>query len=138
MRFSPIVSAAAFAPLMFVATAAIADPAGEWRVADGTATVRIRKCGVAYCGFVATTASAPGKDEKNPDPSKRGRSVIGIETLINMRPVGENLWAGTTYNAEDGQMYSAKMSMQGEQTLKIEGCTPGGGMCGNEIWSRVR
>ncbi|MGO9005965.1 MAG: DUF2147 domain-containing protein [Beijerinckiaceae bacterium] len=138
MQFSPILSAASFAALMFVASAAIADPAGEWRVADGTATVRIRKCGAAYCGFVATTASTPGKDEKNPDPSKRGRSVIGIETLINMKPAGENLWTGTTYNAEDGQMYSAKMSMQGEKALKIEGCSPGGGMCGNELWSRVR
>ncbi len=47
MQFSPILSAASFAALMFVASAAIADPAGEWRVADGTATVRIRKCGAA-------------------------------------------------------------------------------------------
>jgi uncharacterized protein (DUF2147 family) len=138
MKLLPIVSAASFAALMFVTTAAIADPAGEWRVQDGTATVRIRKCGNAYCGFIATTASAPGKDMKNPDPSKRGRSVIGLETLIGMAPAGENLWAGTAYNAEDGQMYSAKISLQSEQALKIEGCAPGGGLCGSETWSRVR
>jgi len=137
MKLLPIASAACFAALMFVATDALADPAGEWRVSDGTATVRIRKCGAAYCGFVASTSTPAGKDEKNPDPAKRNRSVLGIETLINMRPAGENLWAGTTYNAEDGQMYSAKMSMQGEQSLKIEGCAPGGA-CGSEVWSRVR
>ncbi|MGP0059005.1 MAG: DUF2147 domain-containing protein [Beijerinckiaceae bacterium] len=138
MQLSPIVSAATFAALMFVATAAVADPIGEWRVADGTATIRIRHCGAALCGFVATTISPAGKDERNPDPSKRGRSLLGIETLINMRPAGANLWAGTTYKSEDGQIYSAKISMQGEQSLKIEGCAPGGGMCGSETWSRVR
>lgn len=138
MKLLPFVSAASFAALMFATTAAIADPAGEWRVQDGTATIRIRKCGAAYCGFIATTASAPGRDDKNPDPSKRGRSVIGVEALINMRPAGANLWAGTTYDANDGQMYSAKISLQGEQALKIEGCAPGGGMCGSETWTRVR
>jgi uncharacterized protein (DUF2147 family) len=138
MQLSPIVSAAAFAAMMLVATAAVADPAGEWRVADGNATIRIRKCGAAFCGFVATTASAPGKDDKNPDPSKRNRSVIGIEALINMKPAGDNLWAGTTYNAEDGQFYSAKISLLSEQQLKIEGCAPGGGPCGSETWNRVK
>jgi uncharacterized protein (DUF2147 family) len=138
MKFLSVVSAASFIALLFAASPASADPAGEWRVQDGTATIRIRKCGAAYCGFVASTISAPGKDEKNPDPGRRGRSVIGIETLINMHPAGENLWSGTTYNAEDGQTYSAKMSMQGEHALKIEGCVPGGGPCGSETWSRVR
>ena len=139
MKLSPIISAASFAALMLVATAAVADPAGEWRVADGTATIRIRKCGAtAFCGFIASTATPAGRDEKNPDPAKRNRSVLGIETLINMRQVGENLWAGTTYNAEDGQMYAAKISLQSEGALKIEGCAPGGGVCGSEVWSRVR
>jgi uncharacterized protein (DUF2147 family) len=138
MKLLPIVSAASFAALMLVTTAALADPAGEWRVQDGTATIRIRKCGAAYCGFVASTATPAGKDEKNPDPSKRGRSVIGIETLINMKAAGQNSWAGTTYNAEDGQMYSAKISLESEQALKIEGCAPGGGLCGSETWTRVR
>lgn len=138
MKLSPMIAAGGFAAMMFAATAAVADPAGEWRVADGTATIRIRKCGVAYCGTIASTISAAGKDEKNPDPSKRNRSVIGIEALINMKPNGENSWAGTTYNAEDGQYYQAKISMQGEQSLKIEGCAPGGAACGSETWTRVR
>jgi uncharacterized protein (DUF2147 family) len=138
MKFSPMIAAAGFAATIFAATAAVADPAGEWRVADGTATIRIRKCGIGYCGVVASTITPAGKDAKNPDPSKRERSVIGIEALINMKPAGENSWAGTTYNAEDGQYYQAKISLQGEQSLKIEGCAPGGGACGSETWTRVR
>ncbi|WP_026605692.1 DUF2147 domain-containing protein [Methylocapsa acidiphila] len=131
-----ILSAIAFAA--FGAGLAKADPIGEWRVADGNATVQIRKCGGAYCGFVATTRTAPGRDEKNPDPAKRSRSVLGIEVLINLRPAGNNLWTGTTYNAEDGQFYSAKVSLQSERALQIQGCVPNSTLCGSETWVRVK
>ena len=115
-----------------------ASPLGDWRVADGSAIVRIRKCGAALCGFVASTRSAPGRDERNPDPSKRNRSVIGIEVLINLKPAGSNAWTGTSYNAEDGLYYSATVSMQSEQALQVKGCGPNGGVCGSETWTRVK
>jgi uncharacterized protein (DUF2147 family) len=117
---------------------ALADPSGEWRVADGNATIRIHKCGAGYCGYIASTTGKPGKDSKNPDPAKRNRSVIGVEVLISLKPAGANTWAGTTYNAEDGQIYNAKMTLEGEQALQIQGCVPNGGICGSETWSRVR
>jgi uncharacterized protein (DUF2147 family) len=124
--------------LLTTSTAALADPVGEWRVADGTATIRIRHCGGALCGNVATTVSTPGKDIRNPDPHKRNRSVLGMEVLINMRPAGENLWSGMSYNADDGQYYATKISLEGAAALKIEGCAPGGGPCGSQLWSRVQ
>jgi uncharacterized protein (DUF2147 family) len=117
--------------------AASADPSGEWQVQDGSATVKIRKCGAAYCGYIAT-ARTPGKDTKNPDPSKRSRSVIGMEVLINLKPAGDNAWSGLTYNAEDGQIYTANISLVSESSLAIKGCVPQGGMCGSETWSRVK
>jgi uncharacterized protein (DUF2147 family) len=64
--------------------------------------------------------------------------VLGLEILINMKAAGENRWTGATYNAEDGQIYSAAMSLQGAKALKIEGCVPGSSMCGSETWSRIR
>ncbi len=117
---------------------ASADPVGEWRVADGNATVRISKCGAALCGYVASTRSAPGKDVRNPDPAKRGRSVLGIEVLMNLRPTGENVWTGTTYNAEDGLLYNATVTQEGGQSLQIKGCGANGGVCGSETWTRVK
>lgn len=138
MKASPIIAATGLLAMLFASTAALADPIGEWRVADGTATVRIRHCGRDLCGYIATTASAPGRDTKNPDPRKRNRSVIGMEVLINMRATGKDLWQGSTYNAEDGQIYSASMSLSSAQALNIRGCAPGGGMCGSEVWTRVR
>jgi uncharacterized protein (DUF2147 family) len=117
---------------------ASADPIGEWRVGDGNATVRIGKCGSALCGVVASTRSPPGRDYKNPDPSKRNRSVLGIQVLSNMKPAGANTWTGASYNAEDGQTYAARMTMQGDRTLSLQGCVPNGGLCGSETWTKVR
>jgi len=136
MKPQLILTAIAFVALS--ASQACADPSGEWRVQDGNATVRIRKCGPMFCGFVASTRTAPGKDEKNPDPSKRTRSVLGIEVLIGLRPAGNNVWSGQTYNAEDGQMYNATVSMSNEQALQIKGCVPNSSLCGEEVWTRVR
>ncbi len=138
MKASPIVAATGLFIMLFASTAARADPIGEWRVADGTATVRIRRCGAAFCGYIATTATPPGKDVKNPDPRKRNRSVLGLEILIDMKAAGDNRWTGATYNAEDGQIYSAAISLVNASALKIQGCVPASTMCGSETWSRVR
>lgn len=117
---------------------ASAEPTGDWLVGDGNATVRIRKCGSAFCGTIVWTRSAPGRDYKNPDPSKRRRSVIGIEVLSNMRTSGANSWTGTSYNAEDGQTYATQMTLQGDRSLHIRGCVPNGGICGSETWTKLR
>ncbi len=138
MRHDRIFFVAILAASLLPQSSALADPVGDWRVGDGNATVRISKCGAALCGIVASTASPPGRDSKNPDPAKRRRSVIGIQVLSNMRPAGANSWTGTSYNAEDGQTYNARMSMQGERTMQLQGCVPNGGLCGSETWTRVR
>jgi uncharacterized protein (DUF2147 family) len=119
----------------FSSIGASADPVGEWRTNDG-ATVRIRPCGGGLCGFVASGAS--GKDVRNPDASKRNRSLLGIEVLINMRPRGDKSWSGTSYNAEDGLTYNSTLTEVSASTLQVKGCGANGGVCGSETWSRVR
>jgi uncharacterized protein (DUF2147 family) len=124
---------------LLAAGPALADPTGEWRVQDGKAVVRIHKCGgEALCGAIATVTGPAGKDEHNPNPALRNRSVVGLQVLNGMRPAGAGTWAGPIYNAEDGQHYSGKLSLLSEQQLRLEGCVPGGGLCGQETWSRVR
>ena len=138
MRISSIVGAAGLL-LSLVGpgfAAAGSGPSGEWVVEDHTAVVRISKCGGGYCGFVAKGQAA--KDYRNPDPSKRNRSVIGIEVFFGMRPSGPNSWSGQTYNSEDGQMYAGKITLTGPATLQVEGCVPGGGPCGSQNWTRAR
>ena len=111
-------------------------PAGEWAVEDGTAHIRIAQCGNAYWGVIAWTKGPPGKDENNPDPAKRDRSVMGMPILINMQPSGSR-WDGEVYNAENGETYTSHISLEDPDTLKIEGCVLGGIICGGESWKRV-
>ena len=128
-------AAAAVFTLAAIAPALAAEgPSGEWVVADRTAVVRITKCPGGYCGFVAK--GQPGKDYRNPDPSKRNRSVIGIEVMFNMKQSGPASWSGETYNADDGQIYNGKITLTSANTLNVEGCVPGGGVCGSQSWTK--
>jgi uncharacterized protein (DUF2147 family) len=124
------------AVILLTPAAAIAGPAGKWRVADGTAHIQITPCGKALCGSIAWTNDGGGKDDHNPDPAQRGRSLMGLP-ILHLQPTGANLWTGTVYNANDGQNYSARMYLQSESVLKIEGCVPGTNLCGEQSWNRV-
>ncbi len=136
MRMSFFVAAVGLTLTAAAPSFAATGPAGEWVVEDHSAVVRISKCGGGYCGFVAR--GQPGKDYHNPDPRKRNRSVIGIEVMFGMRPSGPNSWSGETYNADDGQIYNGKITLTSPTTLQVEGCVPGGGVCGSQSWSRAR
>jgi uncharacterized protein (DUF2147 family) len=124
------------AGLSLAAGSAWAGPTGTWRVTDGTANVEIVPCGDALCGVLAKTDKPDQKDTNNPDPSKRDRPVLGSTVLQNMKPQGDK-WVGSVYNVRNGMTYDAKISMHGEDTLRMEGCIPGGVFCGGQDWSRV-
>jgi uncharacterized protein (DUF2147 family) len=140
MSFLQIVRPLCLTGLLLTASAALADPSpqGEWRVADGTATIRIHRCGGDWCGKVVTTITPAGKDIHNPDPHKRNRTVLGLEVLYGLRASGANAWSGYSYNAQDGQTYMITVSLASASALRVRGCAPGGGACGGETWTRVR
>jgi|APFre7841882630_1041343.scaffolds.fasta_scaffold66131_2 uncharacterized protein (DUF2147 family) len=132
---APLVAAAA---ILTMQAAAVAGPAGKWRVADGTAHIQISSCGQALCGSIAwTNDGGGGHDDKNPNPAQRGRPLLGLP-ILHLQQGGDNLWTGSVYNANDGQNYAARMYLQSESVLKIEGCVQGTNICGEESWSRVR
>jgi uncharacterized protein (DUF2147 family) len=124
------------AGLSLLAGSASASPTGTWRVTDGTANVEIAPCGNALCGTIAWTDKPDQKDNKNPDVSQRNRPVLGITVLQNMEPQRDK-WVGSVYNARNGHTYDAKISMHGDDTLRLEGCLPGGVICGGQNWSRI-
>lgn len=111
------------------------DPAGEWVVEDGTARIRIAICNGTLWGVIGWEKT-PGKDSENPDPAKRTRPTLGIPILINMKPSGADKWEGEIYNAQNGKMYQASVSLESEKALKVRGCVLGGLFCGGETWSR--
>jgi len=118
------------------APALAGDPSGEWLVEGGEARIRIAICGSSLWGVIGWEKS-PGTDSQNPDPAKRSRPTLGMPILINMKPAGADKWAGQIYNAKNGKMYQASVSLESDKALKVRGCVLGGLFCGGETWSRA-
>ena len=145
MPFRILISIALFAILTIaVATPSRAadEPTGTWLTQAGDARVRVTRCGGALCGTIVWLRDmidpATGKaavDDKNADPARRNRSMIGLQIFIGMKAAGPNKWSGQIYNADDGKTYVSNVSVSGPESLKVEGCL--GAFCGGETWTRV-
>lgn len=117
--------------------ASAADAVGEWLVKDGGAQIRIEPCADALWGVISWTRE-PAVDSNNPDPAKRSRPIVGVPILRNMKAAGPNKWEGEVYNAQNGKMYNASITLVSDDVLKIQGCVLGGIFCGGENWTRVQ
>lgn len=129
-------SAAIIALSAVGALAADPSPLGDWLVKEGYAHIRIDNCAGKLWGIVAWEKE-PGFDNDNPDPTKKGRPILGMPILLGMKPTKPNLWEGEIYNSQNGKTYDAKITMVNDNTLKLEGCVLGGWFCGGENWTRI-
>ena len=75
---------------------------GEWARDDGKAKVRFAACGGAVCGVVTWLKDADDK------------ARVGQQVFFDMKPNGDNAWAGAAFNPEDGRNYTGKMTMTGD------------------------
>jgi uncharacterized protein (DUF2147 family) len=120
-----------------LAPALAADPTGDWKVADGVATIRVAECNGDMWGVVAWEKVPGGHDSNNPDVSKQSRPTLGMPILIDMKKKPDaDQWEGQVYNAKDGQSYSSTIRPVGSDQLEIRGCVLGF-LCGGETWTRV-
>ena len=118
-------------------------PIGEWLVKDGYAQVRIENCSGALWGVITWEAKPGGRDKENPDPALRGRPVLGMPILLNMKEQTVNDWGtkeqrfvGHVYNSENGKTYDANIKLVSQNVMKLEGCVAGI-FCGGQEWTRV-
>jgi uncharacterized protein (DUF2147 family) len=116
------------------ATAQAADPSGIWLTADQSARIRVEHCPDGYWGSIAWERE-PGVDAKNPDPSRRGKPLLGTPILIGMKPSEANKWAGKVYNPKEGSYYNISIILESQNKLRLEGCMLI--FCGGETWTRV-
>lgn len=119
---------------MSAATALAADPTGVWLTADESAKIRVEHCPDGYWGTIDWERQ-PGMDTKNPDPSKRGRPLLGTPILISMKPSEPNKWDGKVYNPKEGSYYNVSIILEDQSHLKLQGCMLI--FCGGETWTRV-
>ena len=118
------------------------EPSGVWLTQAGDAKVRVSKCGGGICGVIVwlrepidSATGRPATDNKNPNPALANRPMIGLPLFSGMQPSGPSRWSGQIYNADDGNMYASHISLEGEGSLRVEGCV--GAICGGETWSRA-
>jgi uncharacterized protein (DUF2147 family) len=110
--------------------ASAADPSGTWRLDNGKVTVKVRQCGGEVCANIVGLKEptyddgSPKIDKYNKNPALRNRPLMGLAVLSDMKPTGDNTWAGSIYNADDGKTYSATMTLKGS-TMKLKGCVAG-------------
>lgn len=112
------------------------DPSGTYLSESGETRVRIAKCGAAYCGTIVAV-QGEAKDVNNSDPALRGRNLVGVRMISDIRPSGEG-FTGQLYNYKDGKTYTGKMSFAGGNAMKLSGCVLGGLICRSQTWTKVR
>lgn len=136
------------AGLLFATSAAFAaDPVGEWLVSDRSARMKIVSCpqeqtqAPAIWGVI-WAETKPGFDTANKDPSMKGRPLLGIPILINMRQTKPNRWDGKIYDPQGtalisgGGMYDANITLNNKGVLEVRGCF-GGLVCSGDDWTRI-
>ncbi|MGA0593787.1 DUF2147 domain-containing protein [Enterovirga sp. CN4-39] len=123
--------------MLFLATGASAqEVSGTWLTEGGRSRVRIGPCGPARCGTIIWT-QAEVKDLNNPDPARRGASLVGLQMIRNARPEGA-AWTGELYNPMDGRTYAGRMRLLSQDQLELSGCVLAGLICKAQTWTRIR
>ncbi|WP_445503860.1 DUF2147 domain-containing protein [Microvirga sp. G4-2] len=127
-------AALGFLLLAGAAQAQALDPSGTYLSESGETRVRIAKCGQAYCGTIISV-QGDAKDVNNPETSLRGRSLVGVQMISDIRP-SDNGFTGQLYNYKDGKTYTGKMSFAGK-SMQLSGCVLGGLICRSQTWAKL-
>lgn len=78
----------------------------------------------------------PLADKKNRDPAQRGRAVLGMQGISEMRPTNTaGRFDGRVYNIDDGKSYDGSLIMRGDNEMRVQGCVLL--MCQGETWTRA-
>jgi uncharacterized protein (DUF2147 family) len=102
---------------------------GLWLVAEKDAHVRIGEFHGALCGrivWVRDSLDATGRlrhDGKNPDPSLRGRVMRDLMMVSDLVPTSPDSthWKAKVYDPRNGHTYSANLTMESPDRLKLRG-----------------
>lgn len=128
--------------LLLVGTNALAAGGveGQWITSDTGSKVRIGACphnSREICGVVSWLPPAHAKDldTKNPDAALRSRPILGVTTVSGFKEAEPGKWTGgKLYDPASGKTYKGKISVNPDDTLKVEGCVLM--ICQSQTWKR--
>jgi uncharacterized protein (DUF2147 family) len=106
-----------------------ATPVGRWYAEGGAAQVEISRCGARLCGRVVWLRApfdehgCDWRDRRNPDPTLRGRPIIGMNILAGLRPADDaRSWTGgTVYDPTSGRTYRCTLELEGDNRARVRG-----------------
>jgi len=143
LRFSCFLFAALLAASS--ACAQSPTPVGVWLHANQRIRIEIAPCGDRLCGKLVwfrwpnDAQGLPLVDLKNPNPVLRTRPLLGLTVLSGLRRASETAWEdGKIYNPDDDENYRAKMSINGDGSLRIRAYVLFLSFGETQIWTRVR
>ena len=117
---------AGIAALALIATPVLAqtaeDAIGVWENPENKSHTEFYKCGDGVCGKIVKVVDGQKIDDKNPDPVKRSRAIIGLVIMQGAKKTGPNKWSGTLYNRADGKEYSGTVTVKSKDELDLSGC----------------
>ena len=130
------------------AQAASADPTGIWRKAqqgERPGKIQLFRCGSGkryLCAKIVwlqdpnDSQGRPLHDVRNENPSMRDRPILGLPIINGLAPAGPNVWKGSIYNPEDGNTYSATLTLVSRNQINLKGCKAWL-LCGERTWLRT-
>jgi uncharacterized protein (DUF2147 family) len=143
LTLAPICLAAS----MLFSAASGADPlpvAGLWLVEDKDGIIEVYPCGEAVCGklvWLKEPLRPDGsikRDDKNPKAELRARLLCGLELMTGFKLDDPNRWTdGHIYSPDDGDIYSAKMTLIDANTLRLRGYVGISLFGKSQIWTRA-
>lgn len=131
-----------------LAQAASANPTGIWRKAkqgERPGKMEVFRCGAGkklLCAKIVwlqqpnDSKGKPLHDIRNSNTSMRARPILGLPIINGMQPVSANQWKGSIYNPEDGNTYSATLTLVSRNQIHLKGCKAWL-LCGERTWLRT-
>lgn len=138
--------------LVFLAAIAVSTPVlaanpvdGLWLTEGGWSKVRVGACpgrAELVCGSIVwlkkptDRSGRPLLDRDNPSPRLRSRPLIGMPFITGFRRAGADRWVGgKIYDPDSGKTYDAKLTLNRDGSLKVEGCVLI--ICQAQRWTRA-
>jgi len=106
---------------------------GVWWNDEKTTKIQVEKKDGKYIGTIVYMIpekyenGEPPKDDENPDPALRDRSVVGLQILKGFvyNPKKEEWQGGTIYDPKSGNTYDCYAWMESDDLLKLKGYVGG-------------
>lgn len=117
------------------------DPTGYWLAENERSVIHVEQCGDALCGRIHWIIDGGMQyDTKNPVDRLKGQPMCGLEIMQGLKQTSSNpnrYEGGKIYKADDGDIYSANLSVDTADQLTVRGYMGISLLGKSQDWTRV-